>query len=98
MKDPRAFWARFADYIQLHPGNEMPIHYQEAAYLFGTEEGRNLSHVPFDQQVKDSYASFTQVASKYEGQDVEPVREVLYPLFGNTFYYDYYLMSNLSQY
>ena len=98
VKDPRAFWARFADYIQLHPGNEMPIHYQEAAYLFGTEEGRNLSHVPFDQQVKDSYASFTQVASKYEGQDVEPVREVLYPLFGNTFYYDYYLMSNLSQY
>ena len=98
VKDPRAFWARFADYIQLHPGNEMPIHYQEAAYLFGTEEGRNLSHVPFDQHVKDSYASFTQVASKYEGQDVEPVREVLYPLFGNTFYYDYYLMSNLSQY
>ena len=98
VKDPRAFWARFADYIQLHPGNEMPIHYQEAAYLFGTEEGRNLSHVPFDQHVKDSYASFTQVASKYEGQDVEPVREALYPLFGNTFYYDYYLMSNLSQY
>jgi len=98
VKDPRAFWARFADYIQLHPGNEMPIHYQEAAYLFGTEEGRNLSHVPFDQQVKDSYASFTQVASKYEDQDIEVVRNALYPIIGNTFYYDYYLMSNLSQY
>lgn len=98
VKDPRAFWARFADYIQLHPGNEMPIHYQEAAYLFGTEEGRNLSHVPFDQRVKDSYASFTQVAPKYEDQDITQVREALYPLFGNTFYYDYYLMSNLPQY
>ena len=98
VKDSRAFWARFADYIQLHPGKDMPIHYQEAAYFFGSEEGRNLSNVPFDQRVKDSYASFTQVASKYDDQDITQVREALYPLFGNTFYYDFYLMSNLQPY
>jgi len=98
VKDPRVFWARFTDYIQLHPGVDMPIHYQEAAYLFGSEEGRNLSNVPFDQRVKDSYASFTQVASKYEDQDITQVRDALYPLFGTTFYYDYYLMSNLQPY
>ena len=98
VKDSRVFWARFADYIQLHRGEEVPIHYQEAAYLFGNLEERNLSHVPFDQRVKDSFASFMQVASKYENQDVEPVREVLYPLFGTTYYFDFYLMSNLSQY
>ena len=98
VKDSRAFWARFADYIQLHPGKDMPIHYQEAAYFFGSEEGRNLSNVPFDQRVKDSYASFTQVAPKYQDQDITQVREALYPLFGNTFYYDFYLMSNLQPY
>ena len=98
VKDSRAFWARFADYIQLHPSKDMPIHYQEAAYFFGSEEGRNLSNVPFDQRVKDSYASFTQVAPKYQDQDITQVREALYPLFGNTFYYDFYLMSNLQPY
>ena len=98
VKDSRAFWARFVDYIQLHHGEEVPIHYQEAAYLFGNLEERNLSHVPFDQRVRDSFASFMQVASKYEDQDVVPVRETLYPLFGTTYYFDYYLMSNLPQY
>ena len=98
VKDPRAFWARFSDYVQLHPGKDMPIHYQEAAYLFGDLEGRNLSNVPFDQRVRDSYASFTQVASKYDDQEITEVRNALYPLFGNTFYYDYYLMSNLQPY
>ena len=98
LKDPRVFWARFADYIQLHPGTEMPIHYQEAAYLFGRLDGRRLSNVPFDQRVKDSYASFMQVAPKYEDQDIEVVRNALYPIFGTTYYYDYYLMSNLPQY
>ena len=98
VKDSRAFWARFADYIQLHHGEEVPIHYQEAAYLFGNLEERDLSRVPFDQRVRDSFASFMQVASKYEDQDIEPVREVLYPLFGTTYYYDFYLMSNLPQY
>lgn len=98
VKDPRAFWARFADYIRLHPGKDMPIHYQEAAYFFGYQEGRNLSNVPFDQRVKDSYASFIQVASKYDDQEITEVRNALYPLFGNTFYYDYYLMSNLQPY
>ena len=98
LKEPQAFWARFAAYIQLHPGTEMPIYYQEAAYLFGNLEGRNISNVPFDQRVRDSFASFMQVASKYEDQDMEPVREALYPLFGTTYYYDFYLMSNLPQY
>ena len=98
VKDSRVFWARFADYVQLHPGKDMPICYQEAAYFFGSQEERNLSGVPFDQRVMDSYASFIQVASKYEEQEVSKVREILYPLFGTTFYYDYYLMSNLQPY
>ena len=98
VKDSRVFWARFADYVQLHPGKDMPIYYQEAAYLFGNLEERNLSNVPFDQRVMDSFTSFMQVASKYEGQDVGPAREAHYPLFGTTFYYDYYLMSNLQPY
>lgn len=98
VKDSRAFWSRISAYIQLHPNDDLPIHYQEAAYLYGTLENRDLSRVPFDQRVKDSFASFMQVLSKYEDQDVGPVREALYPVFGNTYYFDYYLMSNLPQY
>ena len=54
--------------------------------------------MPFDQVVKDVYLRFDQDASKYDGMDLEEVREVLYPLYGNTYFYDYYLMSDLPQY
>jgi hypothetical protein len=35
---------------------------------------------------------------QYDGTDVEEARAALYPLFGKTYYYDYFLMSNLPQY
>ena len=33
---------------------------------------------------------------QYNGKDIEVVRQALYPLFGDTFYYDYYLMNKLT--
>ena len=37
-------------------------------------------------------------AANYENMDIEEARELMYPIYGNTFYYDYYLMSNLPEY
>ena len=35
VKDIQMFWPRFFHYANLHKGQRMPIHYQEAAYLYG---------------------------------------------------------------
>ena len=99
MKDPELFNYHFGEYIKLHPKGPMPIIYQQAAYLFGKlEERTDLDRFPFSQSVKDDYNRFVEAASNCDGLDLEDAQERLYPLYGNTFYYDYYLMSNLPDY
>ena len=54
--------------------------------------------MPFSQGVKDSFEKFFESISQYEGMDVKEVREKIGTFYNNTFYYDYYLMSNLPEY
>lgn len=99
VKDPELFWYHFPNYVKLHPNEPMPIAYQEAAYLFGKLGNiPNLDKMPFSQGVINSYNKFSEEAERCDGMDIEDVRKQLYPLFGNTYYYDYYLMSNLPEY
>ena len=97
-RNPKQFWYHFADYVMMHPNDPMPLYFQEAACLFGTLEGRNLDNVPFSSGIRDSFNRFMQAASAYENADVDVAREGLYPLFGQTYYYEYYLMNNLPDY
>lgn len=98
-KDIKLFWPHFMTYAQLHPNQPMPRLYQEAAYLYGQlEKTYDVSRMPFDKSVKQTYDNFMKMAPRMEGQDIEDAREALYPLFGNTFYYDYFLMGNLPEY
>jgi hypothetical protein len=98
-RDVKQFWNHFNDYIKLHPQGPMPRYYQEAAYLYGKlEERQGLDQMPFDASVKDSFERFASMMSDYDGQEVSVAREELYPFFGDTYYYDYYTMSNLPEY
>ena len=98
-KDVERFWKHFNDYIRLHPKGPMPRYYQEAAYLYGKMAGReDIDQMPFDASIKDSFERFATSMSNYDGQEVEVARRELYPFFGETYYYDYYTMSNLPEY
>jgi hypothetical protein len=99
LKDAKLFWYHFGIYVNEHPQGPMPLVFQEAAYLYGQMENRpNLDNMPFSQGVKDGFKRFMEASSKYEGMDIEEARERMYALYGNTFYYDYFLMSNLPEY
>lgn len=98
-KDINQFWYHFYNYVRLHPNDPMPRYYQEAAYLYGKLEGRtDLNQMPFEKGIKDTFDRFMSFAQKYEGQDVEAGRQGLYPFFGETYYYDYYMMRRLPEY
>ena len=98
-KDIKQFWYHFYDYADLHPNQHMPRYYQEAAYLYGKlEDNPEIETMPFDESVKSSFESFMTAASNYDNQTVEVCREGLYPLFGDTYYYDYYMMKKLPEY
>ena len=98
-KDIKPFWYHFNDYIKLHPNGPMPRYYQEAAYLYGKlEDRKDLDRMPFDKGIKDTFERFMKSAVKYDNKDVKLGREGLYPFYGETYYYDYYMMKKLPEY
>ena len=93
------FWTQFAQYVRLHPGQRMPVHYQEAAYLYGhLENNVDISHMPFDPEVKQNYNDFMAAAQQLQGMSEEQMKPLLYPRFGGTFYYEYFLIRGLKSY
>lgn len=101
-KDIERFWPRFFLYAHLHPGEPMPIHYQEAAYLYGHLEHQvDISHLPFDQEkIVNRYASFQQTSNGLvqQGKSAEEVGEYMKPMYGDTFWWFYFFCRGLSSY
>ena len=98
-KNINQFWYHFKEYALRHPRGPIPRYYQEAAYLYGRKERRpEVEAMPFDTSVKESFRRFMSVAPNYYNEDMEVVRQGLYPLFGDTYYYDYYAMKQLPEY
>ena len=91
-KDMALFWKQFYQYTQLHPGVHVPIHYQEAACLFGHLGNIDVSHMPFDTAVVQDYENFVGLVGKYrqQGKSMDEIRPLVYDLFHTTYYYDFY--------
>lgn len=99
MKDISLFWPRFFKYAEMHIGQHMPRYYQEAAYLYGHLENKvNISQMPFDQEVKDTYKRFTDFAEHCRGMSEEQMAKAFRPQFGHTFFYFYFLVNGLQTY
>lgn len=99
MKDIPLFWQKFFKYATLHQGEPMPKHYQEAAYLYGNlEHNVDISHMPFDPEVVDTYNRFMAFSQQCQGMTEEQMATAFYPQFGNTFYYFYFLSNGLKTY
>lgn len=101
-KDIETFWSRFFPYAESHVNQHMPIHYQEAAYLYGQLEPWrvDISKMPFDPVVIDTYKRFMEQATQLSkaGNSEEQIRELLFDTFGHTFYFEYYLVRNQKLY
>lgn len=98
-RDPEHFWPRYFKYARLHPNNPIPRIYQEAAYLFANLQHPDMvDQLPFDARVKQSYEAFMRQMSMCNGLPIEEVHKALYPQFGNTYYYEYYFLKDITYY
>lgn len=101
-KDIQLFWPRFFLYAQLHQGEEMPTHYQEAAYLYGNLEPQNvnISNMPFDAKVKERYQGFQQLSQSLLQTGMQPkeVGEAMKSTYGDTFYWFYFFCRDVHSY
>lgn len=101
-KDIQLFWPRFFNYAALHPNTEMPIHYQEAAYLYGNlEHNVDISTMPFDaERIVKRYQQF-QIETQNllrNGMSTEDVGEAVKYKFGDTFWWFYFFCRNIHSY
>lgn len=98
-KDIPLFWPKFFKYATIHQGEHMPTHYQEAAYLYGNlEHNVDISRMPFDPEVVDTYKRFMDFSRQCQGMTEEQMAKAFYPQFGHTFYYFYFLSNGLKTY
>ena len=96
MRNPDDFWQRFMHYMELRP-QKIPRIIQEAAWLFGNMQEREIIFsLPIDKSVKDNYDAFLQTWGKYEGQDARVLRGALYSRFGNTYFFEYYFLKDIT--
>ena len=99
VKDIQMFWPRFFHYANLHKGERMPIHYQEAAYLYGKLESEvDTSHMPFDKEVVSTYDDFMAAAQQYSNMTEEQMKPLMYDRFGSTFYFEYFFTRGQKSY
>ena len=98
-KDIPTFWARFYRYAPQMADKHMPIHIQEAAYLYGHLENKvDISRMPFDEEVKKTYDEFMAAAEQYRGMTEEQMKPLMYDRFGGTFYYEYFFTRGQRSY
>ena len=99
LKDIPTFWRAFNQYAMLKKDGRIPRHFQEAAFLYGNlEHNVDISHMPFDPSIPASYQAFMQAAQQCQGMTEEQMKVALRSRFGNTFYYNYFLMRNMKTY
>lgn len=99
LKDIATFWRAFNQYALLKKDGIIPRYYQEAAFLYGNlEHNVDISHMPFDPSIPASYQAFMQAAQQYGGKSEEQLKDLLKARFGDTFYYNYFLMRNMKTY
>ncbi|MBO4786456.1 MAG: hypothetical protein J5510_05265, partial [Prevotella sp.] len=51
---------------------------------------------PIDKGMKNTYDEFMKQLPKYDDMDFKDVRSALYPMFGGTYFFEYYLMDDLK--
>ena len=80
----------------------MPIHYQEAALLYGNlEKNVDISQMPFDKMVDARFKDFMRFAQKHAVENAErdpKIKKIFYERYGKTFWYFYFFIRDVKSY
>lgn len=97
-RDSQYFWPRFEKYVNNMSGNNVPRIFQEAAFLFGMLEHQDfIKQLPFDKSVVTSFQGFMNVMEQYKSSPSQ-ARNYLYSTYGNTYYFEYFFLKDITYY
>jgi len=95
VKNNDLFWTRFMNYGILHEGEHIPLHYLEAAYLFGNIDNNPIfDDLQFDLAMVQSYSNFqiSMYNLKQKGFSEKEIAAELKKTFGKTYWWYYYFV------
>ena len=97
-RDPVNFWPRMSRYAQLHPKSHVPRIFMEAACLFGHMQNLDFIQNLPDKNVLNNYNSFMQQMQQLqnEGRSFNEMRKLMFPYFGNTYFYEYFFLKDIT--
>jgi hypothetical protein len=97
-RNPDDFWQRIIRYAQLRPDQKMPRIFLEATCLFGHLQQRDFINQLPDKSVLHSYNKFMQLLQQNRGRSPMEIRRMAFPLFGNTYYFEYFFLRDITYY
>lgn len=99
-RNPEFFWPRFNHYVQLNGEENMPPRiFQEAAWLFANMQGmEGLDEWVLEPGVKERLNGFMKLLQQYKASPSPNSRAYLYNYFGNTYYFEYFFLRDITYY
>ena len=99
-RDPAYFWPRFDHYVQLNGEDKMPPRiFQEAAWLFANMQGMDgLNEWSLEPGVKERFTAFMRLLQQFGKTHNPAIRQELLQYFGNTYYFEYFFLKDITYY
>lgn len=94
-RNPDDFWPRMSRYAELHPEG-VPRIFMEAACLFGHMQNLDFIKDMPNQDILRSFNDFMQQLEQNKGRSLTEIRKMLYPQFGNTYYFEYFFLKDIT--
>ena len=98
-RNPDYFWPRFEHYVELNGDRPVPRIFQEAAWLFANLEGmEGLEEWTLENGVRESFYDFMQLLEQSRKSPNGPQKRMLLDKYGDTYYFDFFFLRNLTYY
>ena len=98
-RNPDFFWPRFEHYYEMSADRHMPRIFQEAAWLFANLQGQEgLDEWQLDNGVQKDFYEFMKLMQQYRKQPSNQLRQYLYDKYGDTYYFEYFFLGNITYY
>ena len=95
-KNSSQFWPQFQKYLKLHPGQPVPRYYQEAAWLYTVIEEKAPLEVQVDANIKKTLQDLMNILPRFDGRDINEARSALYSMYGDTYFFEFFLMDDIA--
>lgn len=99
-KNPEIFWSQLQQFLTISPERALPRCIQEAAvfYRLQLQTGPDLSILPIEQEVINTYHDFMKDVRTYasQGMNAEAIGSLLRSRYGTTYFWDFCTLTEVE--